>query len=121
MILTTVLLSTSMTAPLFALLMLKIALRVPDDDTFEHLTMQMKSGVLVESDPVVLQYRNIAMVILNIARLSILMTALLFAVLMLKLAPRVLEDDTLGYIKVQVESGVFVQLDLVVLQYLDNV
>ena len=71
MILTTAVLSTSMTAPLFALLMLKIALRVPDDAALEYLTVQTKTGVFVESDSLVLQYRNIAMVILTIARLTI--------------------------------------------------
>jgi len=80
MILTTAVLSASMTAPLLALLMLKIAARVPGDASFEYLTVQMKSCVLVESDAVVLQYRNIAMVILTIARLPIIMTAPLFAV-----------------------------------------
>jgi len=54
MILTTAVLSASMTAPLLALLMLKIAARVPGDATFEYLTVHMKSCVLVESDAVVL-------------------------------------------------------------------
>ena len=101
--------------------MLKIAPRVPGDDTLEYFTVQMKSGVLVESDPLVLQYRNIAMVIPTIATLSIIMTAPLFAVLMLMLAPRVLDDDTLGYIRVESKTGVFAQLGLVVVQYWHNV
>jgi len=100
--------------------MLKIGPRMPDDNTLEYFTVQMKRGVFVESDPVVLQYRNIAMVILTIARMPIIMTAPLFAVLMLKLALRVLDDDTLGYTTVQIKSGVC-QLDPVVLQYRDNV
>ena len=54
-ILTTAVLSTSMAAPLFALLMLKIALRMPDDDTLEYLAVQMKSGVFVECGPLLLQ------------------------------------------------------------------
>ena len=106
MILTTAVLSKSIEAPLFALLMLKIAPRVPADDTLEYLTVQMKTGVFVESDPIVLQYRSIAMLILTNTRLSIIMTALLFAVLMLKLAPRVLDDDTVGRITMQIKSGV---------------
>ena len=86
MIPTTAVLSTSMTAPLFALLMLKIALRVRDDDTPEYLTLQMYSGVLVKPDPGLLQYRDNSLVILTPAMLSITMTAPLLAVLMLKFA-----------------------------------
>merc|ERR1712170_164198 len=43
--------------------------------------------------PVVLQYIDNAMVILTTAILSIIMTAPVFAVLMLQLAPRLLDDD----------------------------
>merc|ERR1712070_637001 len=59
----------------------------------DYITVQIKSGVFVETDPVVLQYLDNAMVILTTAILSIIMTAPLFAVLMLKLAPRLLDDD----------------------------
>jgi len=86
MILTTAVLSTSMTAPMFALLMLKIAPCVPHHDILEYLTVKMKSGAFVELDPLVLQYRDNALVILTTAMLSITMTAPLFAVLMLKCA-----------------------------------
>ena len=50
------------------------------------------------------------MVIQTIARLSIIMTAPISAVLMRKLVLRVLDDDTLGYITVQIKTGVFAQL-----------
>jgi len=59
----------------------------------DHITSQIKSGVFVEADPVVVQYTENAMVILTTAILSIIMTAPLFAVLMVKLAPRLLDDD----------------------------
>merc|ERR1712146_244786 len=58
----------------------------------DYITVQIKSGAFVETDPVVLQYLDNAMVILTTAILSI-MTAPLFAVLMLQLAPRLLDDD----------------------------
>jgi len=59
----------------------------------DFITVQIKSGVFSETDPVVLQYLDNAMVILTTAILSIIMTAPLFAVLMLQLAPRLLDDD----------------------------
>merc|ERR1712182_174312 len=59
----------------------------------DYITLQIKSGVFVATDPVVLQYLDNAMVILTTAILSIIMTAPLFAVLMLQLAPRLLDDD----------------------------
>merc|ERR1712226_783717 len=59
----------------------------------DFITVQIKSGVFSESDPVVLQYLDNAMVILTTAILSIIMTAPLFAVLMLQLAPRLLDND----------------------------
>merc|ERR1712146_278905 len=59
----------------------------------DYITVQIQSGVFVESDPVVLQFLENAMVILTTAILSIIMTAPLFAVLMLQLAPRLLDDD----------------------------
>jgi NhaP-type Na+/H+ or K+/H+ antiporter len=59
----------------------------------DFITQQIKAGVFVENDPVVLQYLDNAMVILTTAILSIIMTAPLFAVLMLKTAPLLLEDD----------------------------
>merc|ERR1712070_769307 len=59
----------------------------------DYITVQIKSGVFVATDPVVLQYLDNAMVILTTAILSIIMTAPLFAVLMLQLAPRLLDDD----------------------------
>merc|ERR1712070_997872 len=60
----------------------------------DHITLQVNSGVMVESDPVVVQYLKNAMVILTTAILSIIMTAPLFAVLMLKMAPILLDDDS---------------------------
>jgi NhaP-type Na+/H+ or K+/H+ antiporter len=60
----------------------------------DYITVQVKSGVFVESDPVVVQYLENAMVILTTAILSIIMTAPLFAVLMTKMAPRLLDDDS---------------------------
>merc|ERR1712028_78594 len=63
---------------------------------FDHITVQITSGVFVETDPVVVQYTENAMVILTTAILSIIMTAPLFAVLMLQLAPRLLDDDREG-------------------------
>merc|ERR1712046_153808 len=59
----------------------------------DFITVQIKAGVFAENDPVVLQYLDNAMVILTTAILSIIMTAPLFAVLMLQLAPRLLDDD----------------------------
>merc|ERR1711871_479010 len=59
----------------------------------DYITLQIKSGEFVATDPVVLQYLDNAMVILTTAILSIIMTAPLFAVLMLQLAPRLLDDD----------------------------
>merc|ERR1712193_499508 len=59
----------------------------------DYITLQIKSGVFVATDPVVLQYLDNAMVILTTAILSIIMTAPLFAVLMTMLAPRLLDDD----------------------------
>merc|ERR1719231_1929542 len=59
----------------------------------DYITVQIKAGVFSETDPVVLQYLDNAMVILTTAILSIIMTAPLFAVLMLQLAPRLLDDD----------------------------
>jgi NhaP-type Na+/H+ or K+/H+ antiporter len=59
----------------------------------DFITVQIKAGVFSESDPAVLQYLDNAMVILTTAILSIIMTAPLFAVLMLQLAPRLLDDD----------------------------
>merc|ERR1719213_1435581 len=59
----------------------------------DYITVQIKSGAFVESDPVVVQYLENAMVILTTAILSIIMTAPLFAVLMTKMAPRLLDDD----------------------------
>jgi NhaP-type Na+/H+ or K+/H+ antiporter len=59
----------------------------------DYITVQIESGMLVETDPVVVQYLQNARVILTTAILSIIMTAPLFAVLMLKLAPHLLDDD----------------------------
>merc|ERR1712146_68531 len=59
----------------------------------DFITVQIQSGVFVESDPAVQQFLANAMVILTTAILSIIMTAPLFAVLMLQLAPRLLDDD----------------------------
>ena len=78
---------------------------VLDDDTADYTIVQTKI-VCVGSDPVVSQYWDNAMVILIAAVKSITMTALLFAVLMLKLALHVLDDDTPVSIKVQTKSGV---------------
>jgi NhaP-type Na+/H+ or K+/H+ antiporter len=60
----------------------------------DFITVQIKSGKFVATDPMVLQYLDNAMVILTTAILSIIMTAPLFAVLMLQLAPRLLDDDS---------------------------
>jgi NhaP-type Na+/H+ or K+/H+ antiporter len=60
----------------------------------DFITVQIKSGAFVATDPMVLQYLDNAMVILTTAILSIIMTAPLFAVLMLQLAPRLLDDDS---------------------------
>merc|ERR1712025_1436985 len=59
----------------------------------DYITLQINSGEFVATDPVVLQYLDNAMVILTTAILSIIMTAPLFAVLMLQFAPRLLDDD----------------------------
>ena len=59
----------------------------------DYITVQVKSGVFVESDHVVVQLEN-AMLILTTATLSIIMTAPLFAVLMTEMAPRLLDDDS---------------------------
>jgi NhaP-type Na+/H+ or K+/H+ antiporter len=59
----------------------------------DYITVQIKSGNFIETDPEVLQFLDNAMVILTTAILSIIMTAPLFAVLMLQLAPRLLDDD----------------------------
>merc|ERR1712072_676097 len=59
----------------------------------DYITVQIKSGVFVETDPVVVQYLDNAMVILTTAILSIIMTAPLFAVLMTKTASLLLDDD----------------------------
>ena len=60
----------------------------------DFITVQVKAGVWMESDPMVVQYLENAMVILTTAILSIIMTAPLFAVLMLKTAPLLLDDDS---------------------------
>merc|ERR1711988_1789012 len=52
----------------------------------DYITVQIKSGVFIETDPEVLQFLDNAMVILTTAILSIIMTAPLFAVLLLQLA-----------------------------------
>merc|ERR1712178_102600 len=59
----------------------------------DHITAQITKGVFVEGSAEVQQYTDNAMVILTTAILSIIMTAPLFAVLMLKMAPRLLDDD----------------------------
>jgi NhaP-type Na+/H+ or K+/H+ antiporter len=59
----------------------------------DYITVQIKSGKFIENDPEVVQFLDNAMVILTTAILSIIMTAPLFAVLMLQLAPRLLDDD----------------------------
>lgn len=59
----------------------------------DYLTVQIESGMLVETDSAVVQKLKNAQVILTTAILSIIMTAPLFAVLMDKLAPRLLDDD----------------------------
>merc|ERR1712139_663124 len=60
----------------------------------DHITVQVSQGNWVGTDPVIVQYLDNAMVILTTAILSIIMTAPLFAVLMLQLAPRLLDDDS---------------------------
>merc|ERR1711934_890289 len=60
----------------------------------DHITVQVAQGNWVDTDPVIMQYVENAMVILTTAILSIIMTAPLFAVLMLQLAPRLLDDDS---------------------------
>lgn len=59
----------------------------------DYITVQIKAGTFIETDPEVVQFLDNAMVILTTAILSIIMTAPLFAVLMLQLAPRLLDDD----------------------------
>ena len=94
-----------MTALLFAVLMLTFAPHVLDDDTADYIIVQTKI-VCVGSDPVVSQYWDNAMVILIAAVQSIAMTAPWFAVLVLNLALRALDDDTPVSITVQTKSGV---------------
>merc|ERR1712023_583427 len=60
----------------------------------DYITVQIQAGNMVESDPAVQQYLANAMVILTTAILSIIMTAPLFAVLMLQFAPKLLDDDS---------------------------
>jgi NhaP-type Na+/H+ or K+/H+ antiporter len=60
----------------------------------DHITAQITRGVFVEGSAEVQQYTDNAMVILTTAVLSIIMTAPLFAVLMVQLAPRLLDDDS---------------------------
>merc|ERR1719409_846327 len=60
----------------------------------DYITVQIESGMFVETDPAVVQYLQNARVILTTAILSIIMTAPLFAVLMTKMAPRLLDDDS---------------------------
>jgi NhaP-type Na+/H+ or K+/H+ antiporter len=60
----------------------------------DHITVRVSQGKWVESDPKIQQFLANAMVILTTAILSIIMTAPLFAVLMLQLAPRLLDDDS---------------------------
>jgi NhaP-type Na+/H+ or K+/H+ antiporter len=60
----------------------------------DFITVKVKTGEWEASDPMVLQYLDNAMVILTTAILSIIMTAPLFAVLMLKFAPKLLDDDS---------------------------
>jgi NhaP-type Na+/H+ or K+/H+ antiporter len=60
----------------------------------DFITLKVKTGVWEASDPAVLQFLDNAMVILTTAILSIIMTAPLFAVLMLKFAPKLLDDDS---------------------------
>jgi NhaP-type Na+/H+ or K+/H+ antiporter len=59
----------------------------------DYLTVQIESGLIVKTDPTVVQNLKNAQVILTTAILSIIMTAPLFAVLMDKLAPHLLTDD----------------------------
>merc|ERR1712193_322993 len=59
----------------------------------DHITVQVAQGNWVDTDPLIVQYVENAMVILTTAILSIIMTAPLFAVLMVRLAPRLLDDD----------------------------
>merc|ERR1719215_1527697 len=60
----------------------------------DYITVQIKSDEFVATDPEVKQFLENAMVILTTAILSIIMTAPLFAVLMTKCAPILLDDDT---------------------------
>jgi len=59
----------------------------------DHITVKIKTGDMIEEDDVVIQYTKNAYVILTTAILSIIMTAPLFAVLMVQSAPRLLDDD----------------------------
>ena len=58
----------------------------------------------MKSGPVALQYWDNTLVILTTAMLSVIMTAPLFAVQTFKLARRVLDDDTIDYITVQIKE-----------------
>jgi len=60
----------------------------------DHITAQVAQGRWVGTDPVTAQYLENAMVILTTAIISIIMTAPLFAVLMVQLAPRLLDHDS---------------------------
>jgi len=60
----------------------------------DHITAQVAQGTWVATDPVIAQYLGNAMVILTTAIISIIMTAPLFAVLMVQLAPHLLDDDS---------------------------
>merc|ERR1711967_200513 len=59
----------------------------------DYITVQINQGNFAESDPAVQQNLANAMVILTTAILSIIMTAPLFAVLMTKCAPKLLDDE----------------------------
>jgi NhaP-type Na+/H+ or K+/H+ antiporter len=59
----------------------------------DHINVQVKLGKMMAGSPEYLQFLDNAMVILTTAILSIIMTAPLFAVLMLQFAPRLLDDD----------------------------
>ena len=60
----------------------------------DYIMVQVAAGEMEEADPAVKQFLENAMVILTTAILSIIMTAPLFAVLMTKCAPILLDDDT---------------------------
>merc|ERR1719329_1262455 len=59
----------------------------------DYIMVQVAAGEMEEADPEVKQFLENAMVILTTAILSIIMTAPLFAVLMLQFAPRLLDED----------------------------